>query len=99
MIYLFPKCKLYEVFVLHDGDHKGEAVLRDLKLYQDFVSPNGLLIVEDTKLDRLERGRKGPMWASKKFLKSNSGFVVDNQYGYMLYSQHHNGFLRKVGRF
>jgi len=43
-------------------------------------------------------GNPYPLGAVKDFLagQGKSRYIVDKQYEYLIYSQHHNGWLRKV---
>merc|ERR1719454_1257599 len=85
--------------VMHDSDHRGFAVERDLQIYYKFVSPGSYLIVQDTKLSRMRGGRYQTLEAVRNFLATPAGrgrFVVDKTFEYLLFSHHHNGFMQRI---
>lgn len=91
------QCK--RTVVMHDSDHRGFAVERDLQIYHRFVQPGSYLIVQDTKLSRMRGGRYQTLEAVQNFLKTPAGkgrFVVDKTFEYLLFSHHHNGFMQRV---
>jgi len=66
--------------VVHDGNHNGDHVLRDLNLYSPFVTASQLIVVEDTIMDvypglPISNGAKGPLWAADKFLAQHKEFA------------------------
>ena len=85
------------VMVVLDSLHTYGNVLEELKLYWKFVSVGHYLLVQDTKLDRI-RGRPHARAAVQAFLQSEDGqhFELDTEREYLLYSQHHGGWLRRV---
>lgn len=85
--------------VMHDSDHRGFAVERDLQIYHRFVNIGSYLIVQDTKLSRMRGGRYQTMEAVHNFLKTPAGhgrFIVDRTFEYLLFSHHHSGFMQRV---
>lgn len=81
------------VMVVLDSLHKYDHVMRELQAYSDFVSTGMYLIVQDTKLDRI-RGRPLAKAAVHDFLaRTPAKFRVDRSREYLLYSQHHDGYL------
>lgn len=90
------QCK--RVMVMHDSDHRGEQVTKDTAIYHKFVTVGSYLVVQDTKLSRMRQGRYTTMEAVQGFLKTEAGsnFVVDKTYEYLLFSHHHNGFMKRV---
>lgn len=84
------------VLVVEDSTHQSQMVRRNLENYAQFVSPGSYLVVQDTKISRWGN-TEGPLAAIDDFLASEKGsdFVTDRNFEYLLYSQHHKGFLRR----
>lgn len=90
-----------KVMVMHDGSHFYSDVLKDLESYDRFTPVGSYMVVQDTKMTRMytpQNGNGYPMGAVEEFMrgKGRGRYVIDKQYEYLLYSQHHNGFLRKI---
>ena len=85
------------VLVLLDSNHDYWHVLQEMDLYHKYVSKGSYMIVEDTKLDRLLKA-PGPMKAAQDWIAANQhlDFVVDKGREYLYYTQHKNGFLKKL---
>jgi cephalosporin hydroxylase len=83
------------VVVNVDGDHTYDAVISDLKSYSNFVTVGSYMISQDTKLDRLW-GTPAALKATVDFMAIDSRFVADREMEKLLYTQHANGFLRRV---
>lgn len=91
------QCK--RTVVMHDSDHRGFAVERDVQIYHRFVDIGSYLIVQDTKLSRMRGGRYATLEAVHNFLATEAGkgkFVIDRSFEYLLFSHHHSGFLRRI---
>lgn len=91
------QCK--RTVVMHDSDHRGFAVERDLQIYHRFVPVGSYLIVQDTKLSRMRGGRYQTLQAARGFLETPAGkgkFVVDRTFEYQLFSHHHSGFMQRI---
>ena len=85
------------VLVIEDASHQYKDVKVNIEALHSFVTPNSYLLVQDTKIDRLFRGRiKGPVKAIEEFLAKHPNFVIDRRYEWLMYSQHHMGWLRKT---
>ena len=89
------------VMVMHDGSHQYADVLNDLQKYDKFTSAGSYMIVQDTKMTRIyEPSTKSgyPLRAVEKFLETQGKdrYVIDKQFEHGLYSQHHNGWLKKL---
>lgn len=89
------------VMVMHDGSHFYKDVIKDLNNYDRFVTVGSYMVVQDTKMTRMYKplaGDKFPMGAVEDFMSGQGvgRYAIDKQYEFLLYSQHHNGFLRKV---
>ena len=81
---------------LHDAGH----VEKELRLYNDIVSPGCYLVVEDTNLNghpvEPDYG-PGPGDAVTSFLATTDAFVVDHDRERFLMTLNPGGYLRRVG--
>ena len=88
-----------KVIVFLDSDHSREHVLKELRAYQDLVSKDSYLIVEDTNINGYpvypEFGA-GPMEAVQEFLKENKDFAVDAAREKFFLTFNPKGFLKKI---
>ncbi|KEG09422.1 hypothetical protein DQ04_05251070 [Trypanosoma grayi] len=92
------------VVVIEDASHRYPDTLLNLNAIHKYVTPGSYLLVQDTKMDRFVAAggakygnyRYGPMRSVDEFLSKRKEFVVDRRFEYLLYSQHHRGFLRKL---
>ncbi len=87
------------VIVILDSDHKKEYVLKELELYNSFVSKGSYLIVEDTNINGnpvYEEYGHGPMEAVKEFLKKNKNFQIDKTREKFFVSFNPNGYLKRI---
>jgi cephalosporin hydroxylase len=86
------------VMVILDSDHSKSHVLKELELYNKFVTKGSYLIVEDTNVNGhpvyLDHG-PGPMEALQDFLGSNNDFTVDKSREKHYVTFNPNGYLRK----
>lgn len=87
--------------VIHDGDHRREHVLGDLRAYAKFVQNGGNLIVEDTVGDLFRAGDglgniNGPMSAVEQFLREDAHFQIDPTWEYFLITFNPRGYLKRV---
>jgi cephalosporin hydroxylase len=95
-------CQGKKTLVVHDGDHRKEAVLRDLGIYSKFVSVGSYLIVEDGVADLFKpwdgvgQSYEGPLKAVEEFLITNPEFVVDMERERYLLTYNPRGFLKRV---
>lgn len=93
------------VMVIHDGDHREFAALRDLELYGPMVSRGHYFIMEDGVYDLFnsERGyihpdQKGPLAAIRTFLKLHpQAFTIDTHSERFLLTSNPYGYLLKTG--
>ena len=82
------------VVVIEDASHQYRDVKVNIEALHSFVTPKSYLLVQDTKIDRLFRGRiRGPLLAIEEFLAGHPNFSVDRRYEWLMYSQHHLGWL------
>jgi len=87
------------IMVILDSDHSKEHVLKELKIYSEFVSVSSYLIVEDTNINGhpvLPNFGSGPMEAVDEFLKNNISFIRDKNKEKYFLSFNPRGFLRRV---
>jgi len=86
------------IMVILDSDHSEEHVLKELEIYNQFVTPGQYLIVEDTNVNGhpvyIEHG-PGPMEALDEFLKTNDDFVESETGSKFLLSFNPKGYLLK----
>jgi cephalosporin hydroxylase len=98
------ECAAGPVLVIHDGDHREEAVLRDLRLYAPLVTPGSYCVVEDGVLELFNPARAGhaippgPLSAVGRFLAEPAGaaFEAAPECERFLLSSNPKGFLRRV---
>jgi cephalosporin hydroxylase len=94
------------VLVILDSNHTHEHVLRELEFYSPLVTSGSYLIVYDTVIedmpeelcaDRPWGKGDNPKTAVREFLRSNDGFVVDDEItGKLLITVAPEGYLRCV---
>lgn len=93
------RVKNSKVMVMLDSDHHKKHVLKELRLYSQFVSPGSYLIVHDTSHHghplRTSYG-EGPMEAVEDFLRENTNFVSDRSREKFLFTFLPQGFLKKI---
>ena len=90
------------VLVIEDASHRYPDTLENIEATYHWVTPGSYLLVQDTKMDRFVDGlgtkygryKFGPMRSVDEFMAKHSDkFVIDRQFEYLLYSQHHRGWL------
>lgn len=88
-----------KVIVILDSDHHAEHVLKELRIYGEFVSKGSYMIVEDTNINghpvAPDTG-PGPMEAVEDFLKGNEVFVIDTNKEKFLMTFNPKGYLLKI---
>jgi len=90
-----------KVLVTLDSLHEKEHVLKELKLYSNFVSLNSYIVVQDGYLYKykpgyLPPGDKGPAGAIEEFLKHNKNFQIDHSREKYCITQYPSGFLKRI---
>ena len=96
------RCRGRRALVIHDGDHRREAVRRDLELYAPFVSVGSYLIVEDGILDLFPPNddfgfiEQGPYPATLDFLARHPEFEIDESCERYVATYNPRGFLRRM---
>jgi cephalosporin hydroxylase len=84
------------VFVIQDASHSGVDVYHDLVAYSKFVSVGSYIIAQDTKLDRIKRG-KGITSNIEKFINENNNFMINREVETLFYyTQHAKGYLKRI---
>lgn len=83
-----------------DSWHTKEHVLKEMEIYNKFVSVGSYLVVEDTHMNgnpvNWEWG-EGPMEAVWEFLSRRSDFIQDHTCEDFLISFNPGGFLKRIG--
>lgn len=96
--------KAAKVIVCLDSNHTKSHVLKELELYQQFVSRGSYIIAFDTLASELAKSGierdeyidNGPMEAIKEFLKKNKRFEIDTEFNKLYSSHNQNGFLKRI---
>jgi len=87
------------VLVILDSDHSKDHVLKELNLYDKFVTKNSYMIVEDSNVNSHpafpEHG-PGPMEAIDEFLLTNKEFVIDSSREKFMMTFNPRGYLKKI---
>jgi cephalosporin hydroxylase len=90
------------VLVIEDASHRYPDTLENIEATYQWVTKGSYLLVQDTKMDRFVAGlgqkygkyKFGPMRTVDEFVaKHGDKFVIDRRFEYLLYSQHHRGWL------
>uniref|UniRef100_A0A7S1Q5R9 Rhamnosyl O-methyltransferase n=1 Tax=Neobodo designis TaxID=312471 RepID=A0A7S1Q5R9_NEODS len=90
------------VLVIEDASHRYPDTLENIEASYHWVTKGSYLLVQDTKMDRFVAGlgqkygkyKFGPMRSVDEFIaKHGDKFVIDRRFEYLLYSQHHRGWL------
>jgi cephalosporin hydroxylase len=88
-----------KIMVVLDSDHSKQNVLNELRMYNDIVTVNSYLIVEDTNINghpALPEFGPGPMEAVEEFLKENKNFVIDETKEKFFLTFNSKGYLKKI---
>lgn len=87
-----------------DSDHTKDHVLKELQRYQQFVKPEGYIVVFDTVISELVKLgaddkryiNNSPKEAIDEFLEENSSFKIDVQFNKLYISHSQNGYLKRI---
>lgn len=85
--------------VILDSDHSRDHVLKELRLYGQFVPKDNYLIVEDTNINGHPVDPffgPGPMEAVHAFLKEDRDFIIDSGKEKCLMTFNPKGYLKKI---
>lgn len=98
--------KSKNVLVILDSDHTHEHVLKELKLYEQFVGKGYYMLCADTIVELIPEQKhrprnwghgNNPMSALEEFLKFNDRFVTDNEIeNKLLLSTNYRGYLKAI---
>lgn len=94
----------FKVIVCLDSNHTKSHVLKELKLYQEFVIPGCYFVVFDTNSSELAEVsacdkkymNNGPKEAVAEFLKINPNFEIDKRFNKLYISSSPNGYLKRI---
>jgi cephalosporin hydroxylase len=92
------------VLVCLDSDHTKPHVLKELEIYQQFVSLGGYMVVFDTVTSNLICRQaadnkyidNSPMEAVREFLKRNKNFEIDKNFNKLYVSSSPDGYLKRI---
>lgn len=93
------RVKGHRVLVTLDSLHTKDHVLKELKLYSQFVTLNSYLIVQDTNINGhpvLPNFGPGPMEALKEFIGEHKEFDIDRNMERQLLTYYPSGYLKRV---
>lgn len=85
--------------VILDSHHTKNHVLKELEIYNKFVSKSCYLIVEDTNIHGhpiMPEHEEGPYEAVLEFLSKNKNFKIDKSKEKFLLTFNPNGFLLRI---
>lgn len=87
------------VLVILDSDHTEPHVLKEMKLYHEFVTIGSYMIVEDSIIGEIvfPQLAPGPLGAIRKFLTENDHFIVDESRHKYHFTFNPEGYLLKIG--
>ena len=88
-----------KVMVVLDSDHRRDHVLEELRLYNDLVSRDCYLVVEDTHFNGhpiLPKFGPGPMEAVNDFLAGRGDFAPDRSREKFLMTFNRSGYLKRL---
>jgi cephalosporin hydroxylase len=85
-----------KVLVILDASHTKDEVLKQLKLYSGFVSPDSYIAVNDTCVYMDDDFDNGPLGAIKEFLKNNKNFEIDYSKREVFALNYVSGFLKRI---
>jgi cephalosporin hydroxylase len=98
---VFEVCDGRPALVIHDGDHRRQTVLHELRQYSPLVAPGSYFIVEDGIVDLFDASEmnfegEGPLYAIQDFLAENRDFRIDFSRERYILTYNPHGFLQRV---
>jgi cephalosporin hydroxylase len=88
-----------KILVILDSNHSKDHVLKELKLYNKFVTKDSYLIVEDSSINGhplYPNYGPGPMEAIDEFLLTNYDFIIDSSKEKFMLTTNSRGYLKKI---
>ena len=93
------RVKNRRVLVTLDSLHTKKHVLKEMKLYCNFVSVGSYMVVQDTIINGhpvLPDFGGGPMEAIEEFLRGRNDFTIDHERERFLLTFYRSGYLKKI---
>ena len=87
------------VLVILDSDHNMPRVLKEMKIYSQFVTTGSYMIVEDSNINGhpiMPNWGYGPFEAIHEFLRQNDSFRIDKDREKFYLSFNPDGYLKKI---
>jgi cephalosporin hydroxylase len=87
------------VLVILDSDHNKSHVLKEMEMYNGFVTRGSYMIVEDSNVNGhpiMPNWGEGPFEAIEEFLKKNDSFEIDKEREKYYMTFNPNGYLKKI---
>lgn len=88
-----------KALVILDSDHTRDHVLKEMRIYSQFVPKGCYMVVEDTNVNGHPVDPlfgPGPMEAVEEFLKERDDFAIDLSRERLMFTFFPNGFLKRV---
>lgn len=95
-----------KVLLILDSNHTQAHVLKELKLYEQFVGKGNYIVCADTIVELIPKNKNrprdwgrgnNPMTALNEFYKTNNRFVVDNEIeNKLLLSCNYRGYIKAI---
>ncbi|MBX7164697.1 MAG: cephalosporin hydroxylase family protein, partial [Saprospiraceae bacterium] len=87
------------VLVILDDDHTRDHVLKEMQVYQTFVTIGSYMIVEDSNVNGhpvYPEFGPGPFEAIEAFMKETDRFLIDKSMEKYYISFNPNGYLKRI---
>jgi cephalosporin hydroxylase len=87
------------ILVILDSDHNKSHVLKEMEMYNEFVTRGSYMIVEDSNINGhpiMPNWGEGPFEAIEEFLKKNDSFEIDQKCEKFYITFNPNGYLKKI---
>ena len=83
----------------YNSDHNKSHVLKEMEMYNGFVTRGSYMIVEDSNVNGhpiMPNWGEGPFEAIEEFLKKNDSFEIDKEREKYYMTFNPNGYLKKI---